>query len=174
MVHFYASAPRRQCSAIPFALMAGLVSPLVMLTAPQAVANDFETCTSSLIEVGVVAADAATACGRALHPAALSSCTVDVTGAADVTADQALMACQSDRRPAELATCVSNIHQQLEVVSSTAVLNNCRRSVLPARFSDCVVGIATAAELTTGESMNRCIAAGSRPVDVAPTFIFSR
>ncbi|MFQ4135305.1 hypothetical protein PGN35_003210 [Nodosilinea sp. PGN35] len=174
MVHFLASATRRPCSAIPFALIAGLAAPLVLLSAPRAIANDFETCTSSLIEAGITAAEAAGACGRALHPADLASCTVDVLGAAEVDAPQALLACQSDRRPLELATCVGDIHQGLAVANSTAVLNNCRRSVLPARFSDCVVGVAAAAELAVADAMAQCIAAGYRPEDVAPTFIFSR
>jgi hypothetical protein len=117
---------------------------------------------------------AAGACGQALHPTDLASCTAGVTGTAEVSAEQALMACQSDRRPDELATCVTDIYGSLDVASATAVLNNCRLSVLPVRFADCVVGVADAASLTTAESMNQCIAAGYRPDDVAPTFIFSR
>jgi hypothetical protein len=174
MVHFLASATRRQYSAIPFALIVGLAAPVVLGSAPKAIANDFESCTSSLIEAGIVAAEAAGACGKALHPDDLSSCTVDVLRVAEVDAQQALVACQSDRRPLDLATCVGDIHQGLEVANSTAVLNNCRRSVLPVRFSDCVVGVATAAELAVADSMTQCLAAGYRPEDVAPTFIFSR
>ncbi|PZO43661.1 MAG: hypothetical protein DCF17_05535 [Shackletoniella antarctica] len=174
MVHFFAFATPRHCSSIPFALIAGLATPLVLLAAPGAIANDFEVCTSRLIEAGIDGSEAAGACGKALHPADLSSCTLDVVGVADVDVEQALLACQSDRRPQELATCVSDIHQSLEIASSTVVLNNCRRSVLPTRFADCVVGVATAATLTPAESMSRCSAAGYRPEDVAPTFIFSR
>ena len=174
MVHFLASATHRPCFAIPFALIAGLATPMVLLSAPSAIANDFETCTSDLIEAGIAAASAAGACGRAMHPAALSRCAVDITGVADVNAEQALLACQSDRRPEDLATCVGDIHQGLEIANSTAVLNNCRRSVLPVRFSDCVVGVATAAELPVADSMAQCIAAGYIPGDVAPTFIFTR
>lgn len=174
MVHFLVSATRRQCLAIPFALIAGLATPVVLLSAPKAIANDFEACTSGLIEAGITVAEAAGACGRALYPADLSRCTVDVLGVAEVDPQQALLACQSDRRPLELATCVGDIHQGLEVANSTAVLNNCRRSVLPVRFSDCVVGVATAADLAVADSMAQCIAAGYRPEDVAPTFIFSR
>lgn len=147
---------------------------MVLLSAPNAIANDFASCTSSLIDAGLEGSAAAGACGKALHPTDLSSCTLDITRVADVGADQALVACQSDRRPTELATCVSDIHRGLEVADSTAVLNNCRRSVLPVRFADCVVGIANAAALTTADSLNQCIAAGYRPEDVAPTFIFSR
>jgi hypothetical protein len=174
MVHFPASATDRQCPAIPFALIAGLAAPLLLLTAPRALANDFETCTRDLLEAGVESASATGACGQALHPADLSSCALDITKVADVEAEQALLACQSDRRPKELATCVTDIHQELAVDNSTAVLNNCRRSLLPINYSDCVVGVATAAELAVAESMAQCIAAGYRPEDLAPTFIFSR
>ncbi|MGF1518213.1 MAG: hypothetical protein ACFCVB_10460 [Nodosilinea sp.] len=174
MVHFSAFATCRQCSTIPFALIAGLATPLVLLAAPRVIANDFEVCTSRLIEAGIDGGAAAAACGKALHPADLSSCTLDVVGVADIDAEQALLACQRDRRPQELATCVSDIHQSLEIASSTAVLNNCRRSILPVRFAGCVVGVAAAATLTPAESMSRCSAAGYRPEDVAPTFIFSQ
>lgn len=154
--------------------MAGLAAPLALLAAPRAIANDFEVCTSSLIDAGIDGSAAAAACGKVLHPADLSSCTLDVVSVADVDAEQALLACRGDRRPKELATCVSDIHQSLEIASSTAVLNHCRRSILPMRFADCVVGVATATPLTPAESMSRCSAAGYRPEDVAPTFIFSR
>lgn len=174
MVHFLASITHRQCLAIPFAVITGLTTSMVILSAPQAIANDFESCASRLIGAGIAGPEAAGACGQALYPVDLASCTVDVIGVAEVDAEQALVACQSDRRPQELATCVSDIHQGLEVANSTAVLNNCRRSVLPVRFSDCVVGVATAASLAVADSMGQCIAAGYRPEDVAPTFIFSR
>ena len=174
MVHFLAFAARRQCSAIPFALIAGLAVPMVLVSAPRAIANDFESCTGSLLEADIEAVAAARACGQALHPVALSSCTVDIVTVTAVPAEQALLACQSDRRPAELATCVSDIHQSLEVANSTSVINNCRRSLLPTRYADCVVGVANTTELTLAESMSSCIAAGDRPVEVAPTFIFSR
>ncbi|MBD1915558.1 MULTISPECIES: hypothetical protein [Cyanophyceae] len=174
MVHFLAFVTHRQCLAIPFALITGLTTSMVLISAPQAIANDFESCASRLIEAGVAGPAAAGACGQALHPIDLASCTVDVIGVAEVDAEQALVACQSDRRPQDLATCIGDIHQGLEVANSTAVLNNCRRSVLPVRFSDCVVGVATAADLAVADSMTQCIAAGYRPEDVAPTFIFSR
>ncbi|TVQ13606.1 MAG: hypothetical protein EA368_01890 [Leptolyngbya sp. DLM2.Bin27] len=148
--------------------------PMVLVSAPGAIANDFEACTRSLLEADIEAVAAARACGQALHPAALSRCTVDIINVTDALAEQALLACQSDRRPAELATCVSDIHQNLEVTNSTSVINNCRRSLLPTRYADCVIGVAQTAELTIADSMSSCIAAGYRPVDVAPTFIFSR
>ncbi|WP_052050190.1 hypothetical protein [Leptolyngbya sp. KIOST-1] len=93
---------------------------------------------------------------------------------AEVDVAQALLACQSDRRPQDLASCVGTIHRSLAVTNSTAVLNNCRRSVLPLRFADCVVGVAAAADLAVTDSLRQCSAAGYLPEDVAPTFIFAR
>ncbi|MGB3137727.1 MAG: hypothetical protein WBG38_17035 [Nodosilinea sp.] len=173
MVHFLASLTRRQCFAIPFALAVGAVSPAALF-APQAIANEFEGCTSTLIEAGIEAASAAGACGKTLRPADLSSCTLDITLTADVSGEQALGACQGDRRPQDLATCVSDIHQVLEVANSTAVLNSCRRSVLPMRFADCVVGVAAAADLAVTNALFQCSTASYLPEDVAPTFVFSR
>lgn len=174
MVHFPASPIRRQCPAIPFAVIAGLAAPLVLLSAPQAIATDFETCTRRLIEAGLDGATAAGNCGQALHPTDLARCVVDITKATDLAVEQTLVACQSDRRPQELATCVSDIHQNLAVDNSAAVLNNCRRSILPTRYADCVVGVAKAAELAPADSMAQCMVAGYRPEALAPTFIFSR
>ncbi|MBE9156966.1 hypothetical protein IQ265_09010 [Nodosilinea sp. LEGE 06152] len=174
MVHFLASATRRQCFVIPFALIAGLATPMVLLSASRAIANDYEACANTLVGAGLDGLAAAGACGKALNPTDLSSCTLDVARVADINADQALLACQSDRRPRELATCVSDIHQGLEVANSTAVLNSCRRSVLPLRYSDCVVGVATAANLAVADSLQQCSAAGYTLTDVAPTFIFAR
>jgi hypothetical protein len=174
MVHFPASSTRRQYSAIPFAVIAGLAAPLVLLSAPRAIASDFEACTRSLIEAGIDGSTAAGDCGQALHPTDLSSCVVDITKDTDLDVAQTLVACQSDRRPQELATCVSDIHQNLAIDNSAMVLNNCRRSILPTRYADCVVGVAKAAELAPADSMAQCMVAGYRPEELAPTFIFSR
>lgn len=175
MVHFLASVTPRQCLALPFALLAGLTTPMVLLRAPAAAAtNDFAACTTDLINAGLDGSVAAEACGKTLHPAALSSCTLAVASTAEVSAAQALLACQSDRRPKELATCVDDIHQSLDVTDSAAVVNGCRLSVLPLRYADCVVGVASAADLVVADSLLRCSAAGYVPTDVAPTFIFAR
>ncbi|MGB3312501.1 MAG: hypothetical protein WBG32_17850 [Nodosilinea sp.] len=174
MVHFLTSATRRQCLAIPFALVAGLAMPMVLLSASRAIANDYEACANTLIGAGLDGSAAASACGKALNPTDLSSCTLDISRVAEVDIEPALLACQSDRRPKELATCVGDIHQNLEVANSAAVVNSCRLSVLPLRYSDCVVGVATAADLAVADSLRRCSAAGYIPSDVAPTFIFTR
>ena len=83
--------------------MIGLAAPLVLLSAPRAIASDFEACTRSLIEAGIDGSTAAGDCGQALHPTDLSRCVVDITKDTDLDVAQTLVACQSDRRPQELA-----------------------------------------------------------------------
>ncbi|MGF1567604.1 MAG: hypothetical protein ACFCVD_05980 [Nodosilinea sp.] len=173
MVHFPTSPLRSQCPALQFAVIALMVVPTAMLSPSAAAANEFGRCTSSLIDAGVEAEVASTACAQALHPEEVSSCVVNITGTTDIEPGQALSACGNDRRPDELATCVTSIHSALAIDNSADVLGNCRRSVLPVRYSDCVIGVSAAADLTTVDSMAECIAAGYRPVDVAPTFIYS-
>ena len=52
------------------------------------------------------------------------------------------------------------------------VLTYCRRSLLPKRFSNCVVGIAgQVTAYSTTEMMDNCIAASNRPRQVLPNFI---
>jgi hypothetical protein len=42
------------------------------------------------------------------------------------------------------------------------------------RYADCVIDTSLVAEIATTDSMALCIAAGYRPVDVAPSFIPTR
>lgn len=145
--------------------------PLAVPTASQA--NDYESCSRRLLESGITATDAATACSRALHPDRIASCVADITQATALAPEGVLAACSRDRRPQEVASCVTSIHRNLEVASSALVLESCRLSILPLRYSDCVVGLSRTAELGTDESIGYCISAGYQPEDVAPTFIFA-
>ncbi len=174
MLHFHRSLRPIQCSAIPFAVIGTIVAPMLVFSPLAAQANEFATCAGALIDAGIEAEAASAACAQALKPEQVSRCVVDITDETELAPEQVLAACSRDRRPNELATCVATIHGSLEVSSSADVLDNCRRSVLPVRYSDCVVGLATTAEVATTESMALCIAAGYRPVDVAPTFIFAK
>jgi hypothetical protein len=95
----------------------------------------------------------------------------DVVEVSGVEPMMALSACSRDRRPAEVATCVSNIYADLTVEDASEVVQLCHLSILPERYSACVVGLSQELGLTTKESLNECISAGYRPVDVSPTFI---
>ena len=169
MVHCLSSRLYRQCPAIHFLVMVGLGLPLLIF--PRvAQANDFADCTSSLVDNGLEAKAAASACSRSLHPTQVGDCVAQLSGL-PVKPEELLTACSRDRRPAELASCVTTIQGQLEVPSLSGLLDHCRRSVLPQRYADCVVGTVAAAQITTTESMALCIAASDRPGDLAPTFI---
>lgn len=182
MVHFGPNASRFQWPAIHFArclgqgaVLAGLLATALPLTVQRpATANEFDTCASTLIDAGIEPSVAAGACGMALHPEEVSSCVEGVVNAADVSALSALSACSRDRRPKEVATCVADIHAALPVESSEEVLQKCHLSLLPERYSTCVVGLSDGAGLSLAESLDDCISAGYRPEGVAPTFVPAR
>jgi hypothetical protein len=175
MIHFSRSFNLFQWSAIPFA-MTGLASvmALPLMTNPaQAQATDFNyaACADELIDAGIAADAAAIACATSYRPTDISSCVTGVLNAADVPALSALTACSRDRRPTEVATCVRDIHNNLAVDNSEAVLDLCHRTILPERYAACVTGIASETGLSTEESLVSCIAAGYRPLNVTPTYI---
>lgn len=133
--------------------------------------DDYRKCASDLLEAGIAAETVAAACALALQPTEISECVTGVIDIADIAPVTALSACSRDRRPHEVASCVTEIHETLEVPNSNSVLTLCHRSLLPERYSACVIGLVKAADFTTGESLSRCIAAGYRPENIAPTFI---
>jgi hypothetical protein len=169
MVHSRTSPAPFQWPALQFAIAALMAAPISLVGPRPAAANDFETCARDLVAAGIESAVAASACGTALRPADVSACVTSVVGVADVSALTALSACSRDRRPREMATCVTSIHNALTVTDSFEVVSNCRLSVLPERYSACVVGLSDGAGLGVSESLNQCISAGYRPVELAPT-----
>jgi hypothetical protein len=175
MIHFSRSFKLLQWRAIPFAVFGFVTASTLPFAVPpaQAQATDlaYGACADELIAAGITAEAAAIACSTAYRPTDVSSCVTGVLAAADVPALSALTACSRDRRPAEVSTCVADIHSDLVVGDSLAVVDLCHRTILPERYSACVIGIATEAGLTTEESLATCIAAGYRPLNVSPTYI---
>lgn len=162
-----------QWSAIHFAavgLMTAAVIPATA-TAARATGDNYRECARDLLDAGIEADTAAAACALAFRPTEISNCVVDVVDVSSVTPVQALSACSRDRRPDEVATCVENIHRDLEVADDSLVLTSCHRSLLPERYSNCVVDLAEVIGYPAEESVARCIAAGYRPENVAPTFV---
>jgi hypothetical protein len=80
----------------------------------------------------------------------------------DLAAVDVLSACTRVRRPLDLATCVNQINDSEDQPVLVNVLDNCRRSLLPERFADCVTGVRNASALTTPQAMQTCISAGDR------------
>lgn len=175
MIHFSRTLQLFQWPVIPFltgALLSVGTLPLIS-GAAQAQANDlnYAACADELLEVGVDAEAAAIACATSYRPTEVSDCVSGVLDAADVTPVAALSACSRDRRPAEMASCVTDIHRNLSVNDSAAVLDHCYRTILPERYAACVTGIADEIGYATEDALATCIAAGYRPLNVTPTYI---
>lgn len=171
MVHHPVFKLLSQCLILPSALLGSALAPVALASSGVAIEYNYGQCATDLLAVGLSAESAAAACAQALYPEEVSGCVLGVTTITDLTAEAALSACSRDRRPLEVATCVAHIQEMLPVDNAAPVLENCHHSILPVRYADCVVDIALATALATTESMALCIAAGDRPVEVAPSFI---
>jgi hypothetical protein len=144
----------------------------VGITADTAVAlenPDYFSCVSEMsaledIEESAVIA----ACAAARYPQDLGACVVDVNEFTGLTASSALLVCQRSRRPLEVANCTIDIHASLLESPSTKVLENCGQSILPERYSACVIDITEASEIGVDEALTQCIRAGYRPWQIAP------
>ncbi|WP_008313442.1 hypothetical protein [Leptolyngbya sp. PCC 6406] len=171
MAHFALSQGIPRWSAIHLAAAGLITTGVLTLGLPSALANDYMSCASTLLALDLETEMVAAACALAYRPTEVSSCVTGVLSEAVLDPRDVLTACSRDRRPLEVATCVTDIHTTLPVVSSLSVLDHCHRSLLPVRYAQCVTGLAETASLATEESMVRCIAAGYRPENVAPTYI---
>ena len=145
--------------------------------------NDFDVCLRELIEVDIEVREAADACARALEPRQLSRCVVKINDRTPVAAEDALKTCFQVRRPPDLATCVVDIHgvdmtveEEVEIEPSssysTLTLDSCRRSLLPKRYSKCVLALSrNNTEILPTEAMEICISAEAYPDSLLPALI---
>jgi hypothetical protein len=149
----------------PFRLSAA-VSLAAMLTAvvpfnrPATAANPFDECARYLEAAGIEPDRIAYACGAAIDPEDLSECVLRIDYYTDIPSSEALAGCFRVRQPEKLAECVVDISQDAPDPNQAAVLDFCRRSLLPDRFSECVVGLTAEIEVTTDFAMSTCIAEG--------------
>lgn len=178
MLHFSPSLKLCQWSAIPFVAFGFLIAlptaSLGFLIPGSSEDQNYGQCAEELLAEGIEADTVAAACALAFRPTEMSDCVTGVLAVAEVTPLNALSACSRDRRPDEVAICVGNIHEELTVAGSSesaAVLEYCHRSILPERYATCVVDLANVINYDTGEALSRCIAAGYRPENIAPTYI---
>lgn len=171
MLQFSPSIARIQWPVIHIVATSLMAVSLPLGVAP-AQANSYQSCSNRLLDAGLNAETAALACAQALHPDDLSRCVVDITSETTLAPDSVLSACGRDRRPQEVASCVNNLHNALGGGDTSLVLQNCRLSILPLKYSECVSGLSEAVELASEQVLNTCIAAGYQPRDVAPTFIY--
>jgi len=135
-----------------------------------AVGDEFKVCAEELQEAGLSSDDASAACADALRPKDLSLCVLSMNEEVGVPAQEALYNCYRDRRPLELATCVVDINEFLEADDPGLIVENCRRSILPLRYSDCVIGLTNAEEETIDPvaALEECISADAFPRALTP------
>jgi hypothetical protein len=128
--------------------------------------NPYNVCTVSLNKATIEKNLAAASCAEVLHPDDMGSC-VETVAAKKIESGLALSACRSVRRPLDLATCVTVIQKQDATAVLTDVLESCRRSLLPDRFGQCVVGLnGKPLQVATREGLGTCIDASDRPTDI--------
>lgn len=140
--------------------------------------SDFEVCFRQLLRTRISEREAGDACARALEPRELSRCVEDVSHKTPVESRNALQTCFQVRRPLELSTCVVDIYQEQKEIEdvdidtlvsySNLTLDFCRRSLLPQRYSECVVTLSRMSELSPPEVLETCIDAEAYPESLFP------
>ncbi len=121
--------------------------------------NEYRACSVELMGAGLTADAAASACAGALHPRDISKCVVQINRKTKIAAVEALSSCQRVRRPKDLATCVVDINTKSRTPTTTPllVLDQCRRSLLPEQFSECVVGLSRQVDFSVDRLMTTCL-----------------
>lgn len=166
----FASIPDSAIATVKGLAGLSVMVTLVMVSSP-AQANDYERCTQELSKRQLSTEDIASACARALVPRDLGNCVQRIVERTSVAAPEALTACRQVRRPLDLAACTVDIRNRLGDSNMGQVLESCRRSLLPTRYADCVVGLAKSAKASTPQALETCIDAYYFPREVDPTFI---
>jgi hypothetical protein len=153
--------------------------------------NQFSACVNQITKTGVSPQDAATACSEALIPKELSACVAMIKSKTPIDGNLALNACFQVRRPVDLGNCVVDIHRAIPVVAtnlvkqtetetpketdkstlSKQILDSCRQSLLPGRFSECVIGISRDVDKTNpAQALQTCLSAEDFPRDLFPSY----
>lgn len=158
-----------QICTTPLAI-AGLVA-IASPTPPAVAYTDFQICAAQLVRFASVAPErASVACANALSPADYSRCVVTISLQTPAIKDEAITACTRVRRPIELSTCVVDITNRSRDSQVPSVLEYCRRSLQPIRFSECVSGLTREVDFATSKALDTCIAAEDYPRQLFPNF----
>jgi len=129
---------------------------------------NFRVCGAELARAGIPPAVAANSCSAVLYPKDLTTCVLTIYKQTSISSGDALTTCRQVRRPRDLGNCVVNISVNTLGGSPRAILDGCRRSLLPVRFGECVVGLSQSLNLSVGLLMANCIDGSDRPRDFYP------
>jgi hypothetical protein len=166
---------------------AGLLAFSLPIAPALADWNEFDVCTTEITNNGVPAEQAGTACSDALIPKELSECVAIIKGNTAIAGIDALKSCYQVRRPVDLGNCVADIVEQTpssaiatdskstdKADQSSAdpqlsILNSCRASLLPGRYSQCVTALnRQVSGLTLGGALETCLSAEAFPAELYP------
>ena len=171
-------SPSRRYRVLPplFYFCAGQLATagLLAMTIPSGPATaftEFQLCAAQLVRLAGVSPEAASRpCAEALRPEDLSRCVVTISQLTPTLTQEALVACTKVRRPVELSRCVFDISDGSRDAEALRVIDYCRRSLLPVRFSECVTGLSREIDFSTTRALDTCIAAEDFPRNLSPTF----
>lgn len=170
---FHPSSGLIRFSATPLATLLLIAVAIPSEPAAALPRNNFQLCASQLLRAGISAAAATDACSAALYPRDLTVCVYRIDRETNIAAADALTTCKQVRRPRDLASCVINISNGTQNAPVPEILDNCRRSLLPVRFADCVVGINREVDFSASQIMASCIDGSDRPQDFYPLGVAS-
>lgn len=132
---------------------------------------DYLSCADNLLTTGISEQEAAAACAAALAPRHVGNCAIDLYNNTELRPEAIVAGCRQVRRPLELAGCVVDIRTATTDTAEVDILDRCRRSLLPRRYGNCVVGLAQSTATTGVGALNGCIEAGDRPRNLRPSFV---
>ena len=161
-------------AATPLVVAGCLVMSLPSVAAdiPTSYRNQFRACAGRLENAGISGEAAAVACAQALYPVDLSRCVSRIERQTAIAAEDALATCSQVREPVDVARCVVGISRNNpEAAPVPGVLSYCGRSLLPATYGECVIGLRREIEIATTQALETCISTSDRPSEFAPTFI---
>ncbi|MEA5499317.1 MAG: hypothetical protein WAN66_24750 [Limnoraphis robusta] len=120
--------------------------------------HDYRRCAEGLRDAGIAPKLSAEACAGVIRPRDLSECVVSITNTAAISSEEALVGCVSVRRPRELGICVTGIVTVASSADPLNVLNSCALSLLPERYSFCVIGLAEVhQDLAVDDLLETCL-----------------
>jgi len=151
--------------------VAGLIV-IAIPNPPAAAYTAFQICAAQLVRFASVSPESASvACANALRPEDYSRCVVTISLRTPAATNNALTACTRVRRPVELSRCVIDITDRARDSQVPSVLEYCRRSLQPIRFSECVSGLTREVDFATPRALDTCIAAEDFPRQLFPNFV---
>lgn len=155
-------------SVTPIAIAGLLAATIPSVPANATHINEYERCAGYMLTAGVSSEPAATACAQALRPRSIGQCVYYIKKHTPISGADALSACTRVRQPLGLANCAIDINRGTKEAEALAVLDNCRRSLIPTNFSECVVGLSRRINLPPARAMETCLSTYDSATSFSP------